>query len=193
MLVEFPDGRALPASARLGAGRMLGNEGGVMRLHILSDAGPRALELEASRQLFGDEGIIERFGKRDNLFEKSGDFLRPDFLVIAAGSFGQEGLFVLEPLRAQPVKMRAPDLQTLAGGGAVHLPGIERLENFTNETAFDTVSQLTFFIAQSSTGILGALPPNPRSFALWEQKVDEHQKPRLAGSRGVRRFSRSTF
>lgn len=77
VLIEFSDGRALPASARFGARRVLSDEGWIMLLDVIGDSGAGALELEAPFQLLGDEGVVERPGKRQDFFEKGGDTLGP--------------------------------------------------------------------------------------------------------------------
>jgi hypothetical protein len=82
--------------------------------------------------LLGQEGVVERFGKRHNLFEETSDWLGPGLFVIAAGSFGFKRFFVSEPLGAQTIKLGAPNLQTLAGRGPIHRPRIKQLQNLTN-------------------------------------------------------------
>lgn len=94
VLIEFSDGRALPASARFGAGRSLCDKIWVMLPDIIGDAGAGPLELKATFQLLGDEGVVERLGNRKNLFKKSGDRLWPCLFMVAARGFGLESLFV---------------------------------------------------------------------------------------------------
>lgn len=132
MLVEFSNGRALPAPSRLGAARIWRNEIGIMLLNVSGDAGTRAFELEAPVQLLGDKGVVERFGNRQNLLQKAGDRLGPPLPVIAAGSFELKGLLLFEPLRAQAIKMGAPDLQPFARRGVIHGPGVKGLQNLTD-------------------------------------------------------------
>jgi len=58
VLPEFPDGGALPASARLGAGFELRNQVREVLAHVSGHHGPGALELESARQFIGQQGEV---------------------------------------------------------------------------------------------------------------------------------------
>src|SRR5215510_8659434 len=166
MLVEFSDGRTLPTSSRLGAGRMLGNERGIGLLDVISDGRTRALEVESPLQLIREEGIVERFGKRENLLKKIRHRFWPEFLVVAAGKLRHKNSLVFQPFGAQAVEMSPPDLQALASCGRIHLPSVKQFQNLTKQRAFYTMGQLTFSPRTVARTTWGRCPQTPEVFRI---------------------------
>jgi len=89
-------------------------------LNVLRHGGTGAGEIKPAAELIGDEGIVERLGQRQDFPEELFNRLRPELFMIAARGFGLESFAVPEPGGAEPIKLRAADLQTLEGGCAVH-------------------------------------------------------------------------
>lgn len=139
VLKEFADGGRLPTAARLGAGSALGDQLGVMLLDVLRYRGTGAVEIKAVAELIGDERIIERLRQRDDLLEELFHWLRPEVLVIAAGGFGNKALAVLEPSSSESVKLRASNVQTFEGGGAIHLATVKQSEDLLDQWRADTM------------------------------------------------------
>lgn len=126
MLKEFADGGALPTAARFGTGRLLADQQRIVLLDVLGDRCSGPGEIKTAAELVGDKRVVKRLGDHQNFLEELFDRLGPELFVITAGGFGPEGATLSEPSGAQPIQLRPAELESFAGGGAIHLAAVEQ-------------------------------------------------------------------
>ena len=129
VLPEFAQTGAFPAAAGFGARLWLADEVGEMRSDKSGDRLTMALETEADFQFIGHQLKVGRFLQRDKIFEELAGLRWPIWPVAATGELGAELRAILEPARAEPVKVRAADLEMVGGIRAVDLPVVKLLED----------------------------------------------------------------
>ena len=128
VLPEFAEAGAFPATAGFGARCWLADEVREMRSDKSGNRLPMALETEAAGQFIGGQLKVGRFLQRDKVFEELAGFRRPSWPVAATGELGGERSALLEPARAESVKVRAADLEIVSGFRDVDLSFVKLLE-----------------------------------------------------------------
>lgn len=146
VLPEFADVGALPAAAGLGTGRLRGEVLGEMLRDIMGDGGTGTVEIQAARQLVGQEGEVEGLTVREDVGEEIVSGLRPRDMMIAAGRLGNEAGLVGEPLMAQFIEASASDQEAFDRGGGIELAGVEGFEDLLDVERRGAPRELFLFI-----------------------------------------------
>ena len=103
-----------------------------------------ALETEAGGQFISRQLKVGRFLQRYKIFEELACFRWPIWPVTATGELGAEFRAVLQPARAQAVKVRLADLEVLGGVCTVDLPVVKLLQDVLEKGAGQAFGQLFF-------------------------------------------------
>ena len=144
MLPEFIDASAFPTPAGLGAGFRLADEVGQVCPGKGGHRLPVALEAEAGFQFVGDELEVGRFLQGQELLEKGDGLGRPVRPMIATRELGGEPRAFLEEAGAEPVKMRAADLEMVGGIRSVNHTLVELPEDLLEKQIGEAFADLLF-------------------------------------------------
>ncbi len=148
-----------------------------------------ALKAEAGSQFIGHQLKIGRLLQWDKLFEELAGFRWPIWPVVAARELGAERRTVLEPVRAQAVKMRLADLEVVGRFGAINQTVVKLLEYELEKWSGQAFGQLFFSQSRMNRrcplveGLRrpslrsGRLNPSTKGQFLWAKTVSLFELP----------------
>ena len=145
VLPEFADAGALPAAARLGAGRGRTDQQQEVATDVGGDGLAVAVEGEATGQFVGDELVIGRSLQRKEGLQEQPHRVWPSAAMMAAGEAEGEGGGVRQPGRAEAEEVGATDAQELGGGVGIEVAAVEGGERLVEEPQGEAFGELMFF------------------------------------------------
>ena len=144
VLPKLVQARAFPASPGFGAWFGLADELWKVVSGISGHRLPVAFEAQACFQFIGHQLEIGRFLKGQELLEEGNGLWRPVRPMVAAGKLGSELGAVLQPPGAEPVKVRAADLEM--AGSFVNVNGsfVKLLKDLLEKQVGEAIGDLLF-------------------------------------------------
>src|SRR5215471_2586669 len=126
MLPQFAYRGGFPSATGFRTWCTSGNDLAMVLLDIIGHGCPGALEGKPAGQLLANERVVKRFANRQKLLQELLNGFGPKRLVVATGRLQAQRLLTRQPLGAQNVKARSPNLQSLGGSLPVHVAAVKQ-------------------------------------------------------------------